>query len=286
MPTCAGLAAASIQDAGENVKKTTASGPRCIAIEGNISSGKSTETCGFREEAHTGAFSRTHVALEFTPEALLQRMYTGSEAYGFQLFVFAYRACQFDTVRLLPASVRFVADRTLLGDVVFANVQRAVGNITAPQMADYAATLRELDVEKRLAQFDALYYLHVSPEECRRRCTARAHAVEDAVTVEYFRSVQRTYADALVWLLLHVPEVPLHVISGLSLGALPALARSVPSSLPRARLVKAQSPAGALAWPHVPNLMTLGNGVTDAHADALLTGLAAGEIVVHLPVHE
>jgi deoxyadenosine/deoxycytidine kinase len=252
--------------------------PRCIAIEGNIASGKSTETGEFSRNEH-GGWLRTHVALEFTPQPLLRRMYAGKDAFAFQMFVLAYRACQHDTATLLPEDVRFVADRTLLGDVVFANVQRALGHITAEQMAAYVATLEEMDITTRLAGFSSVYYLHVSPEECRARCDAdktRAGA-EDSVPVAYFRRVQRAYADALLWLLVNVPSVPVVVLQNLEVGALAAHVHD-PDAQPRSVVLTAVHEAGdateTVSWPHRPSLATLGDAVTDKDAASLLDGLA------------
>jgi len=127
-----------------------------------------------------------------------------------------------------PPAIR-LHDRSLVGDVVFAVVNRELGNISTAQFlvyrsivlgdvlrADAAAiaspTLRERCERDPAALFNEIarcpgylddpdltvWYLDDAPENCKRRVeTARKIAAEDGVPLSYYRAVASAYERAL-----------------------------------------------------------------------------------------
>lgn len=189
--------------------------PTVTVIEGNIASGKSTETKHILDRSP----ETTEAQFEIVPSALLDRMYHGHDAYAFQLFMMTHRMLHFDLALRLPASSRLVLDRSMIGDVVFMNVQRIQGNISDDQAEAYAKTvLRDMSLVDKLHRVTQMFYLHLPAEKCVERCATRGRHEEADVKLAYFRLVQSVYLDALVWWTLTVTETPAVIVDGSSLG--------------------------------------------------------------------
>jgi len=203
---------------------------RAVLIEGNIGVGKTT-LCARISAVWPDA---VRVYREIVNSDFLELMYSaGAEnAFAFQMYMLTQRqhASALDrATRSDPPPIR-LHDRSLVGDVVFAVVNRELGNISTAQFLVYrsivlgdilradpatiaSSTLRERCERDPAALFDEIarcpgylddpnltvWYLDDAPENCKRRVeTARKIAAEDGVPLSYYRAVASAYDRALV----------------------------------------------------------------------------------------
>jgi deoxyadenosine/deoxycytidine kinase len=145
--------------------------------------------------------SAAHVVVETGDDGLRRLFRAWPDAYAFALQVAMQRE-RATTLRYessgLVARARTVLDRSVVGDLAFAAVNAARGNISADEYDAYTSLAgRTVDAALALASAPrahlTLVYLRSPPDACSRRQTAR-----DGFTIEPAYMAELTYAHELV----------------------------------------------------------------------------------------
>jgi deoxyadenosine/deoxycytidine kinase len=165
-----------------------------IALEGNISSGKTT-LCRALDE------STIPVTILYEPvvDSLLQLFYQNKAKYAFalQLFMFSTR---YDAMERMMAmsNTTSVLDRSVFGDIVFAMKQCLDGHMNHHEWKCYMDVLQGKNWLKWLHKL-TIVYLHTEPKRCRASVQQRQQ-VDQVVQEDYLDDIDHLH----IYGLLHI----------------------------------------------------------------------------------
>jgi deoxyadenosine/deoxycytidine kinase len=162
-----------------------------IAVDGVLAIGKTTLV---KELARRPGYQ---AALEPVTGAspLLAAYYRAPATYActFQLFVLMQRAAQHMQAQLDQSRVHLF-DRSLLGDLTFATLHIAEGNISGAEAALYLDTFRRLT--ESLDPPDLIVWLDAPSEMVLERIHKRGREAERTVTLDYLEKARQAHAHA------------------------------------------------------------------------------------------
>lgn len=188
---------------------------RVVALEGNISAGKSYICKHLNGRVFGGR--RIHIVLEKMPSLLLKLFYTEAPEsrrerlrypFTLQLYTLSKRADAFAKARQdSRRGTTTLLDRSMLGDFLFACKHYLDGNISDDEVAVY---LQEAGM-KSLGQFllrelDQIIYLHTTPDRCHASLVQRGDVDKDAKH-DYLYVLDNLHFYGVLWLKLHFPDV-------------------------------------------------------------------------------
>jgi len=166
---------------------------KILCIEGNIGVGKSTLCHTLKER-----IEKEGVEVVLFPEPFNQRMLeqflTDQEkyAYAFQLYMLTRRQVYFvQALHHVNAGKCCIIDRSLMGDYVFARVQKELGNMTDKEFEIYQEVYDSFDIFKP----DVTIFLDVEIEKIIERIIKRNRNSEDKYDIEYLKMVSKIYAE-------------------------------------------------------------------------------------------
>jgi deoxyadenosine/deoxycytidine kinase len=184
-----------------------------IALEGNISSGKTT-LCG---SILNDKKRNVRVLFEPVVRRLLKLFCDNQLKYAFalQLFMFTTRYDAFERMMLCspislsspgtgmtivdkPLPVIGVLDRSIFGDIVFAMNQHLAGNFNADEWATYVDIVKSKNWLAMLKQM-TIVYLHTEPKRCRMSVEQRK-SVDENVQEDYLDDIDTMH----IYGLLHI----------------------------------------------------------------------------------
>ena len=173
-----------------------------VLVEGNISASKSTVVQGLK-------------GIKF-PEPLmdenpwLELFYKDSKenATYMQLYTLFYRYKQWKQAQAMDSlnpSENYLLDRSLFFDWTFARINHDLGNISDRQMELYQ--LAHSILQEQIYFPDLCLWLRVSPEVCLERLKIRARGCEVGVTLDYLKSLECAYCEAMETMAKKCPVV-------------------------------------------------------------------------------
>lgn len=178
--------------------------PEIWAVEGNISSGKTT-LCrhleeAIRNDAGGAPLPGACVVLEPVQQAFLERLYADPQRYA---FAFQLNMMQTRITSLLRSQMAtegtFVLDRSVFGDSVFAVRNFLDGNIDEREMDIYEESRALRGYENLLPGPARMIYLDACPEVCHRRMVdVRQNEAEAGVPIEYLDGLDEVYVNAVL----------------------------------------------------------------------------------------
>lgn len=185
---------------------------KCIEVEGNIGSGKSTLTNSlFKLALETGKASLNEEELsvvhgEKVNNTFLKMFYDDptTYAFAFQMYMLTTRIFQMDEAyRQSEKEGKLVfLDRGAVGDVLFALHNYNCGNMTESEMKVYESVTNERFPESLSEKVNAVLYLDVDPEQCwYRMTTVRQREAENGVPPTYLNGIDSVYFHLIIdWL--------------------------------------------------------------------------------------
>lgn len=178
---------------------------KTVAIDGNISVGKSTLLNHLKQLKLAGVY--IHVVPEpiHLVSDLLQRFYADKKrwSFTFQIHMFTSRVAhanqEMDNARkLAPVDTReiwLVLERSAHADLVcFVEMLHDSGDLDDVEYNAYKARYEF----QQVPQLDLLIHLDVPPEECYRRMQLRARAAEADVSLDYLTALDAKHRAWLV----------------------------------------------------------------------------------------
>jgi len=156
-----------------------------MAVEGSIGAGKSTLATTL------GAINQQPVVPETVNNMFLQHFYGDPTKYGFpfQLYMLVDRLA-----KALMSTEHTVQDRSLLGDYVFAQAARQMGNIDADQFAIYQNILQS----SAPTTVHTVVYIHSTTATCMANIVQRGRVSEQNITVDYLALLDQIYFETLM----------------------------------------------------------------------------------------
>ena len=172
---------------------------------GMVGVGKTTYVAALAEELASEAF---YESVDENP--ILEKFYQEPEKYSFMSQVY-YLATRFAATKKASAYPRYLLDRTMHEDILFAEVNYALGRMTDDEKVVYdtlASTLIE-NVNK-MGKPNLYIYLRASFDTILKRIVLRNREFEqDKSLVEYYRALHTRY-DA--WVTSHIAPNELLII--------------------------------------------------------------------------
>lgn len=179
---------------------TARSPPEIWAIEGSISSGKSTLTKWLSSAVNAHGLPGAQLVDEPVQHKFLKAFYASPTKYA---FAFQLNMLQTRITSLLEShraeQGTFVLDRCVFGDNVFAVKNFVDGAISEDEMAIYAESREMRGYGALMPGPTRMVYLDCPPEVCHMRMTSvRKHDAEAGVPFEYLDGIDAVYINAVV----------------------------------------------------------------------------------------
>lgn len=179
-----------------------------LAVEGNISSGKST----FCQALHTVRKDDVSVIFEMVNDVLLQTFLANPKEYAkvLQLVRMIRRLHELDLTRY-SSILKTVLDRSVGGDVFFALVHFLTGNMSYTDMLIYTKEMELNDffgMMKRRS-LNAFLYLHSDPHTCRERVEHRGNVDRDTKE-DYLSDISNVHFYGMLWI-ISKRQIPVYV---------------------------------------------------------------------------
>lgn len=185
---------------------------KCIEVEGNIGSGKSTLTNNLfklaldtaKTSLNDDEFSFVHG--EKVNHTFLKMFYENptTYAFAFQLYMLTTRIFQMDEAyRQSHKEGKLVfLDRGAVGDVLFALHNYNSGNMSEEEMKVYESVTNERLPASLSEKVNAVLFLDVDPEQCwYRMTTVRQREAENGVPPAYLNGIDSVYFHLFIdWL--------------------------------------------------------------------------------------
>lgn len=173
-----------------------------MTIEGAIGVGKSTLGKSVEAVLKSQGIAAVYIPETF-PEALLHQFIAFAVAHPdcknphaapFQREMLHRRHASFRAAEKIAAvGGCAIVDRSLVGDYTFALMQFRDGHIDDEEWAAYEQLLAEVE----LYEPTMTLYLNCTPEKAKARCDARNRDNESGYTLDYFRTLMRTYLEVM-----------------------------------------------------------------------------------------
>lgn len=175
---------------------------RCIAVEGNIGSGKTTWLKSLSTDR------RVHVFEEKVNAKLLSIFYQNPDSFAFPFQIcMMYERLQW-TIRYLPQpDTTLVMDRFMLGDVVFCTKQYLDGRIYTSEFKRYQEVIRG-QLRKHVG---SIWYLFNTAEESYENILRRGTIERDIVPLAYLEDIHLLHMYFIMALMVHAPDIPIQV---------------------------------------------------------------------------
>lgn len=170
-----------------------------------IGVGKTTYVSMLAEKLATEAF---YEASDTNP--VLEKFYQEPEEYGFMSQIY-YLSTRFAATKKASAYPRYLLDRVMIEDVLFAQVNHDLGRISVEEKIVYDTLANNLLEEINSMQTKNLYiYLKASFDTILKRITLRDRSFEqDPALVEYYRALHLRYDN---WITSNIAPAELLVI--------------------------------------------------------------------------
>jgi len=207
-----------------------------IVLEGSIAAGKTTLAFALRDYL-TALGRKVIVMLEPIQKEFLNLYQSaiGRYAFPFQSVMARERIQTYrEALWQIEAGVTVIMDRSLVGDLAFAVMQRDAGHFTAAEWQVYNTLIGlnadNKDVDQKFMSEAIIIYLDVTPQVSFDRMLHRAIESEiKAYTLDYFQKLDVAYEEAIqrvarysriVW---NVPQQPDAAVCKTLLGDIPSL---------------------------------------------------------------
>lgn len=207
-----------------------------IVLEGSIAAGKTTLAFALRDYL-SALGHKVLVMLEPIQKEFLNLYQSaiGRYAFPFQSVMARERIQTYrEALRQIDAGVTVIMDRSLVGDLAFAVMQRDAGHFTDAEWQVYNTLIGlnadNKDVDRKFMSEAIIIYLDVTPQVSFERMLQRAIESEvKAYTLDYFQKLDIAYEEAIqrvarynrvVW---DVPQRPDAAVCKTLLGDIPAL---------------------------------------------------------------
>lgn len=191
---------ANKEDRSYNGKKDP--GGLIVALEGNISAGKSTLS-------NLLATSSDFIVIpEYVDPHLLKLFYQDMKAYAFllQLTTKARRVGEVNLSSICKNDKIHIHDGCLLRDVVFALNHSLSGNMNQTETDIYGSCDYLKNMMVTLHQIDKIMYLHTTPKRCKEAAINRG-AVDKEVSVDYLTLIDHLHFHGVIYLALQGKDV-------------------------------------------------------------------------------
>lgn len=180
-------------------------GVRIRAVNGLIAAGK---TSALALAAFKGGVL---VHVEDIPNEMRALIYQGRDHLAFQLYVLSTREATVREIALSNTPGLHLLDRDVVGDIVFGNANRYLGNIDDQQWAAYCSLVNRAQ-SRSIASLEEIVHLNADVDRCIVQCAVRGNPTEADIPRTYFELLEELHFYAYVWL-LHARLCPVRVVS-------------------------------------------------------------------------
>lgn len=169
---------------------------KILAVEGNIGVGKSTLCKRLTEYLNSSGIKAVYYEEPVDTDMLVLYVSDMKKyAYDFQIKMLEYRIdIHLDAQKKREEGYTVIIDRSLIGDYVFAEMQKDNGNISAEQWTTYQDKLTSVNLQT----LDYCVYLDCTSKVALERICKRDRCNEAAgYTIDYLESVATYYKKRL-----------------------------------------------------------------------------------------
>ncbi len=168
---------------------------KIICIEGPIGIGKSTLGKSLEQYLNSNGIEAIFYTEPFNQKMLEQFLSDQPKyAYAFQLYMLTRRQVVFvQAIHQAQMGKTCIIDRSLIGDLVFANLQNIYNNMTDEDFGVY----REIYDQFKEYNPDIIIYLNSSIEKQLERIRIRNRNKEDTYQLDYLNDLNKIYLKTL-----------------------------------------------------------------------------------------